>query len=86
VIDGHIVAVEDIEGTDRLLARATQLRADKRIRAKPGRGVLVKAPKVQQDLRFDLPTSGRRRSTASLPRDWPALASSQAARWLPRRM
>jgi len=58
VIDGHIVAVEDIEGTDRLLARVTQLRADKRIRAKPGRGVLVKTPKVQQDLRFDLPTLG----------------------------
>lgn len=58
VIDGHVVAVEDIEGTDRLLARVAQLRADKRIRARPGRGVLVKTPKVQQDLRFDLPTLG----------------------------
>ena len=58
VIDGHVVCVEDIEGTDGLLARVARLRADKRIRAKPGRGVLVKMPKVQQDLRFDLPTLG----------------------------
>ena len=58
VIDGHVVAVEDIEGTDGLLARVTRLRAEKGIRAKPGRGVLVKMPKAQQDLRFDLPTLG----------------------------
>lgn len=58
VIDGHVVAVEDIEGTDQLLTRVARLRADKRIRAKTGRGVLVKTPKVQQDLRFDLPTLG----------------------------
>src|SRR5439155_15682271 len=58
VIDGHVVAVEDIEGTDGLLARVAQLRADGRIRAKAGRGVLVKAPKSGQDLRFDLPTVG----------------------------
>lgn len=58
VIDGHVVAVEDIEGTDGLLARVARLRAGKRIRAKPGRGVLVKMPKAQQDLRFDLPTLG----------------------------
>ena len=38
VIDGHVVAVEDIEGTDGLLARVAQLRADGRIRAKAGRG------------------------------------------------
>lgn len=58
VIDGHVVAIEGIEGTDGLLARVAQLRADKRIRAKPGRGVLVKTPKTDQDLRFDLPTLG----------------------------
>jgi DUF1009 family protein len=58
VIDGHVVAVEDIEGTDGLLARVARLRADGRIRAKTGRGVLVKAPKSRQDLRFDLPTVG----------------------------
>jgi DUF1009 family protein len=58
VIDGHVVAVEDIEGTDGLLARVARLRGEGRIRAKAGRGVLVKAPKSGQDLRFDLPTVG----------------------------
>jgi hypothetical protein len=60
VIDGHVVAVEDIEGTDGLLARVARLRKEGRIRAKAGRGVLVKAPKSSQDLRFDLPTIGPR--------------------------
>ena len=58
VIDGHVVAVEDIEGTDGLLARVARLRKEGRIRARTGRGVLVKAPKSGQDLRFDLPTIG----------------------------
>ena len=53
-------AVEDIEGTDGLLARVARLRDEGRIRAKAGRGVLVKAPKSGQDLRFDLPTIGPR--------------------------
>jgi DUF1009 family protein len=60
VIDGHVVAVEDIEGTDGLLARVARLRGEGRIRAKAPRGVLVKAPKSSQDLRFDLPTVGPR--------------------------
>jgi DUF1009 family protein len=60
VIDGHVVAVEDIEGTDGLLARLARLRAAGRLRAKAGRGVLVKAPKRGQDLRYDLPTVGPR--------------------------
>jgi DUF1009 family protein len=58
VIDGHVVGVEDIEGTDGLLARVARLRSEGRIRAKAVRGVLVKAPKSGQDLRFDLPTIG----------------------------
>jgi DUF1009 family protein len=60
VIDGHVVGVEDIEGTDGLLARVAQLRSAGRIRAKTARGALVKAPKSGQDLRFDLPTIGPR--------------------------
>jgi DUF1009 family protein len=60
VIDGHVVGVEDIEGTDGLLARVARLRAEGRIRARTARGVLVKAPKSGQDLRFDLPTIGSR--------------------------
>uniref|UniRef100_E6VGP2 LpxI family protein n=1 Tax=Rhodopseudomonas palustris (strain DX-1) TaxID=652103 RepID=E6VGP2_RHOPX len=58
VIDGHVVAVEDTGGTDELLRRVAQLRDSRRIRAKPGHGVLVKAPKAGQDLRFDLPAVG----------------------------
>ena len=58
VIDGHVVGVEDIEGTDGLLARVARLRGEGRIRARAARGVLVKAPKSGQDLRFDLPTIG----------------------------
>jgi hypothetical protein len=60
VIDGHVVGVEDIEGTDGLLARIARLRQEGRIRARVSRGVLVKAPKSGQDLRFDLPTIGPR--------------------------
>jgi DUF1009 family protein len=60
VIDGHVVGIEDIEGTDGLLARIAQLRAQGRIRARAGRGVLVKAPKAGQDLRYDLPAVGPR--------------------------
>jgi DUF1009 family protein len=58
VIDGHVVGVEGIEGTDALLARIALLRNEGRIRARLKRGVLVKAPKQGQDLRFDLPTTG----------------------------
>ena len=58
VIDGHVVAVEDTGGTDSLLRRVAQLREERRLRTKAGRGVLVKAPKAGQDLRFDLPALG----------------------------
>jgi hypothetical protein len=58
VVDGHVVGVEGIEGTDGLLMRIAQLRVQGRIRAAARRGVLVKAPKSGQDLRFDLPTVG----------------------------
>jgi UDP-2,3-diacylglucosamine hydrolase len=60
VVDGHPVAIEDIEGTDALLARVARLRESGRLRARSGRGVLVKAPKQGQDLRFDLPALGPR--------------------------
>jgi hypothetical protein len=60
VIDGHVVGVEDIEGTDGLLTRVARLRNEGRIRAEAGHGVLVKVPKSGQDLRFDLPTIGPR--------------------------
>ncbi|HVV60300.1 MAG TPA: UDP-2,3-diacylglucosamine diphosphatase LpxI [Pseudolabrys sp.] len=58
VSGGHVLAVEAIEGTDHMLARVAELRASGRIRAPVGSGVLVKAPKPQQDRRFDLPSIG----------------------------
>jgi hypothetical protein len=53
----HVLAVEAVEGTDEMLARVAQLRANGRIRQISG-GVLVKAPKPAQDRRFDLPSIG----------------------------
>jgi DUF1009 family protein len=56
VADRHVLAVEAAEGTDGMLARVAKLRANGRIRSRGG--VLVKAPKPQQDRRFDLPSIG----------------------------
>jgi DUF1009 family protein len=58
VVDGYVAAVEAAEGTDAVLARIAELRRTGRLRNKPGRGVLVKAPKRGQDMRFDLPSIG----------------------------
>lgn len=58
VINRRIVAVEAAEGTDEMLRRIAHLRQFGRITAKPGRGVLVKAPKPDQELRIDMPTIG----------------------------
>jgi DUF1009 family protein len=54
----HIVAVEAAEGTDQMLTRIAELRANGRLRSAAGSGVLVKAPKHGQDKRFDLPSIG----------------------------
>ncbi len=50
----HVLAVEAAEGTDAMLARVAELRDKGRVRAPRGTGVLVKAPKPEQDRRFDL--------------------------------
>ena len=55
---GHVLAVEAAEGTDAMLSRVAELRRLGRIRYPVGAGVLVKAPKVGQDRRFDLPSIG----------------------------
>jgi UDP-2,3-diacylglucosamine hydrolase len=60
VADNHVLAVEAAEGTDAMVRRVAELRAQGRIAAPVGRGVLVKAPKPQQDRRFDLPAIGPR--------------------------
>jgi DUF1009 family protein len=54
----HVLAVEAAEGTDQMLARVVEMRANGRVRSAAGSGVLVKAPKPGQDRRFDLPSIG----------------------------
>lgn len=58
VCEGLVLAVEAAEGTDRMIARISEL--PDAIRGQPGkpRGVLVKAPKPQQDGKTDLPVIG----------------------------
>jgi len=51
VKDGDVIAVEAIEGTDRMIARAGEL-------CTKGGWVLVKVAKPNQDMRFDVPTIG----------------------------
>ncbi len=56
VANNHVLAVEAAEGTDHMLARVAELRGAGRIRSTGG--VLVKAPKPDQDRRIDLPSIG----------------------------
>ena len=56
----HVLAVEAAEGTDAMLERVAEMRANGRVRAPRGTGILVKAPKPAQDRRFDLPSIGPR--------------------------
>jgi DUF1009 family protein len=58
IADGHVLAIEAAEGTDRMLERVATLRREKRVHSGAGVGVLVKAPKPGQDHRFDLPSIG----------------------------
>jgi len=54
------VAMEAAEGTDMMLARVAELRANGRIKTPARCGVLVKVPKLGQDLRLDMPSLGPR--------------------------
>jgi hypothetical protein len=58
VADNHVLAVEGPEGTDQAIARVAELRRAGRIQSPAGIGVLVKAPKLGQDSRIDLPAIG----------------------------
>ncbi len=51
VMDGDVIAVEAIEGTDRMIERAGQL-------CRKAGWVHVKVAKPDQDMRFDVPTIG----------------------------
>jgi len=57
VIDeGYIVAIEAAEGTDSMLKRVIKLNKNKKKKS----GVLIKFPKKNQNLKYDLPTIGLR--------------------------
>ncbi len=58
VANNHVLALEGPEGTDQMLARVAELRRNKRVNTPAGTGVLVKAPKLGQDQRIDLPVIG----------------------------
>ena len=56
--DHRVVAIEAAEGTDAMIRRVTDLVGRGRLRIGKGDGVLVKTPKVGQDLRLDMPAIG----------------------------
>lgn len=58
VANKRVLAVEAAEGTDEMLTRVAEMCASGRVRMPAGTGVLVKAPKQGQDLRFDMPSIG----------------------------
>jgi DUF1009 family protein len=58
IANRHVLAVEGAEGTDAMLQRVAEMRRNGRIHFSNGSGVLVKAPKPNQDRRFDLPAIG----------------------------
>jgi UDP-2,3-diacylglucosamine hydrolase len=58
VAENRVLAIEAADGTDAMLARIAQMRAERRIQSAAGIGVLVKAPKPGQDRRIDLPAVG----------------------------
>jgi len=58
VAANRVLAVEAADGTDNMLSRVAELRLKGRVTTPQGVGVLVKAPKPDQDRRFDLPAIG----------------------------
>jgi DUF1009 family protein len=58
VADHRVVAVEAAEGTDAMIDRVAGLVQTGRLKLGKGDGVLVKAPKLGQDLRVDMPAIG----------------------------
>lgn len=52
------VAIEGAEGTDAMLQRVAEMRRSGRLKREFGGGVLVKAPKLGQNMRTDIPAIG----------------------------
>jgi DUF1009 family protein len=55
---GRVIALEAAEGTDQMLERVASLRLSGRFRPAAPSGILIKAPKPQQELRNDMPVVG----------------------------
>jgi len=55
VAGGRVLGIETAQGTDAMLRFVAETESGSRLRA---RGVLLKAPKPEQDLRFDMPAVG----------------------------
>jgi DUF1009 family protein len=58
IADHRVVAVEAAEGTDAMIERVAGLVQAGRLKPGKGDGVLIKAPKLGQDLRVDMPAIG----------------------------
>ena len=58
--DHRIIAIEAAEGTDAMIARVAGMVSSGRLKIAKGDGVLVKAPKLGQDMRVDMPAIGPR--------------------------
>lgn len=56
--DHRVVAIEAAEGTDAMIRRVADLRERGRLKIGKGDGMLVKVPKLGQDLRVDMPAIG----------------------------
>ena len=56
VSDGYVLAIEAVEGTDKMISRIGPIK--KRISRDLAEGCLIKIPKKKQNLNIDLPTVG----------------------------
>ena len=56
ISNGYILAIEAVEGTDKMLSRINSIK--KKISRDIVEGVLIKMPKTDQNLKIDLPTVG----------------------------
>jgi UDP-2,3-diacylglucosamine hydrolase len=66
VAKGRVLAIEAAEGTDATLARIAEMRASASLNLKGRAGVLVKAPKRDQEMRLDMPAVGLKTVEAAI--------------------
>ena len=56
ISNGYILAIEAVEGTDKMLSRINSIK--RKISRNIIEGALIKVPKTKQSLKVDLPTVG----------------------------